>query len=65
MNHGDHRWWSFHDVNASDFKGCGGLMGPTAVIVSEETPPSKPRFKKKKEKVLCRHCTLIIIISFE
>ncbi|CAK9174686.1 unnamed protein product [Ilex paraguariensis] len=38
LNHGSPEWWSFHDVNASDVKGCGELAGPMAVIVSEETP---------------------------
>ncbi|XVE73201.1 hypothetical protein DITRI_Ditri11bG0098300 [Diplodiscus trichospermus] len=32
-------WWSFHDINSSDARGCGGLTGPMAIIVSEETPP--------------------------
>ncbi|PON52884.1 Piezo family [Trema orientale] len=40
MNHANYEWWSFHDINASDFKGCGGLTGPIAVVVSEETPPT-------------------------
>ncbi|KAJ4954572.1 hypothetical protein NE237_011355 [Protea cynaroides] len=38
MNHGSPRWWSFRDINASELNGCGGLRGPMAVIVSEETP---------------------------
>ncbi|KAJ4968303.1 hypothetical protein NE237_015004 [Protea cynaroides] len=38
MNHGSPEWWSFHDINASESDGCGGLKGPMAVIVSEETP---------------------------
>lgn len=32
-------WWSFHDINSSAVRGCGGLTGPMAIIVSEETPP--------------------------
>ncbi|GMN48728.1 hypothetical protein TIFTF001_017898 [Ficus carica] len=40
INQENNQWWSFHDINASDFKGCGGLMGPIAVVVSEETPPT-------------------------
>ncbi|GFZ13684.1 hypothetical protein Acr_23g0020690 [Actinidia rufa] len=31
-------WWSFHDINPLNISGCGGLVGPTAIIVSEETP---------------------------
>lgn len=38
LNHGNPPWWSFRDTNASDVAGCGGLSGPTAIIVSEETP---------------------------
>lgn len=41
MNRENYQWWSFHDINASDINGCGGLTGPMAVIVSEETPPRK------------------------
>ncbi|KAK6915539.1 Piezo non-specific cation channel, R-Ras-binding domain [Dillenia turbinata] len=38
LNRGNPEWWSFHDINASEVKGCGGLSGPMAIIVSEETP---------------------------
>ncbi|KAL7126558.1 hypothetical protein ABFS83_14G196300 [Erythranthe nasuta] len=38
LHHGNSEWWSFHDINSSDAYGCGGLSGPMAVIVSEETP---------------------------
>ncbi|XP_062143961.1 piezo-type mechanosensitive ion channel homolog [Alnus glutinosa] len=39
INRVDNEWWSFHDVNSSDVTGCGGLTGPMAIIISEETPP--------------------------
>ncbi|XP_050238768.1 piezo-type mechanosensitive ion channel homolog [Mercurialis annua] len=39
MNRQDFSWWSFHDINKSDVRGCGGLTGPMAIIMSEETPP--------------------------
>ncbi|KAK4788023.1 hypothetical protein SAY86_019342 [Trapa natans] len=39
LNRGELKWWSFHDVNSSNVGGCGGLTGPMAIIVSEETPP--------------------------
>ncbi|OVA04417.1 Piezo family [Macleaya cordata] len=38
LNRGSTEWWSFHDINASDVSGCGGLTGPMAILVSEETP---------------------------
>lgn len=38
LNHGPREWWSFHDIDASFTSGCGGLAGPMAIIVSEETP---------------------------
>lgn len=41
MNRAEFQWWSFHDVNTSLANGCGGLTGPMAIIVSEETPPRK------------------------
>ncbi|XP_030552431.1 piezo-type mechanosensitive ion channel homolog isoform X1 [Rhodamnia argentea] len=39
LNRAERQWWSFHDINSSDVSGCGGLKGPMAIIVSEETPP--------------------------
>ncbi|KAF9669400.1 hypothetical protein SADUNF_Sadunf14G0103800 [Salix dunnii] len=38
LNRADFNWWSFHDINSSDISGCGGLTGPMAVVMSEETP---------------------------
>ncbi|XP_038681197.1 piezo-type mechanosensitive ion channel homolog isoform X2 [Tripterygium wilfordii] len=38
-NRKNFEWWSFHDINPSNVSGCEGLSGPTAIIVSEETPP--------------------------
>uniref|UniRef100_A0A5B7BCU2 Uncharacterized protein n=1 Tax=Davidia involucrata TaxID=16924 RepID=A0A5B7BCU2_DAVIN len=38
INNGNPEWWSFHDINSLDVSGCGGLTGPMAIIVSEETP---------------------------
>ncbi|KAF9607147.1 hypothetical protein IFM89_032369 [Coptis chinensis] len=38
LNRGSQDWWSFHDMSASDVGGCGGLTGPIAIIVTEETP---------------------------
>ena len=38
LNRGNPEWWSFHDINALNFGGCGELAGPMAIIVSEETP---------------------------
>lgn len=35
---GSPEWWSFHDINGTDITACGGLAGPMAIIVSEETP---------------------------
>ncbi|XP_068337805.1 piezo-type mechanosensitive ion channel homolog [Pyrus communis] len=39
LNRANYEWWSFRDINSSDVNGCGGLTGPMAIIVSEETPP--------------------------
>ncbi|XP_058187359.1 piezo-type mechanosensitive ion channel homolog isoform X2 [Rhododendron vialii] len=38
IHRGSPEWWSFHDISSLDVNGCGGLAGPMAVIVSEETP---------------------------
>ncbi|XP_021280441.1 piezo-type mechanosensitive ion channel homolog isoform X2 [Herrania umbratica] len=39
INHAAFEWWSFHDINSSNVRGCRDLTGPMAIIVSEETPP--------------------------
>ncbi|XP_037492491.1 piezo-type mechanosensitive ion channel homolog isoform X2 [Jatropha curcas] len=39
LNHADVNWWSFHDINSPNASACGGLRGPMAIIMSEETPP--------------------------
>lgn len=41
INHEQYEWWSFHDINSSDWSKCGGLTGPMAIIISEEIPPRK------------------------
>ncbi|XP_073309435.1 piezo-type mechanosensitive ion channel homolog isoform X2 [Primulina huaijiensis] len=38
FHHGSSESWSFHDINSLEKNWCGGLSGPMAVIVSEETP---------------------------
>lgn len=38
LNRGSSEWWSFHDTDSLDGSGCGGLRGPMAIVVSEETP---------------------------
>ncbi|KAI4369413.1 hypothetical protein MLD38_017853 [Melastoma candidum] len=38
LNRGNPEWWSFHDIDIPNVKGCRSLSGPTAVVVSEETP---------------------------
>ncbi|XP_077232288.1 piezo-type mechanosensitive ion channel component isoform X2 [Tasmannia lanceolata] len=42
LNHETPKWWSFHDINALDVRGCEGVTGPMAIIVSEETPRTYP-----------------------
>lgn len=58
LNRADYSWWSFHDINSSDIRGCGGLAGPMAVVVSEETPPRKFR------KTLCHMYLLMACYGF-
>lgn len=39
LNHDDNStWWSFYDISWLDSIVCGDLMGPRAIVVSEETP---------------------------
>ncbi|TKY52583.1 Piezo-type mechanosensitive ion channel-like [Spatholobus suberectus] len=40
INREQFEWWAFRDINPSNLSGlCGGLTGPMAIIMSEETPP--------------------------
>jgi hypothetical protein len=38
---GNQAWWSFLRDGAAKGDGCNSVLGPTAVTVSEEVPPSK------------------------
>lgn len=38
INHQNPEWWSFFDVNPLNVTHCEGLVGPMAIVVSEETP---------------------------
>ncbi|XP_073283729.1 piezo-type mechanosensitive ion channel homolog isoform X2 [Primulina huaijiensis] len=38
LHHGTSKWWSFHVINSFNTSSCRGLLGPMAIIVSEETP---------------------------
>ncbi|KAI3800979.1 hypothetical protein L1987_29079 [Smallanthus sonchifolius] len=38
LNRGESQWWSFIDVSLLNSSVCGDLMGPMAIVVSEETP---------------------------
>ncbi|KAF8038804.1 hypothetical protein BT93_B1379 [Corymbia citriodora subsp. variegata] len=38
LNRGHPGWWSFHDTDAPNIRGCGTLAGPMAIVISEETP---------------------------
>eukprot|EP01018_Ginkgo_biloba_P028454 Gb_34724 [translate_table: standard] len=38
MNRRASPWWSFYHNNASELETCCRLTGPTAIVVSEETP---------------------------
>lgn len=38
LNRGESEWWSFFDISLLNSSVCGDLMGPMAIVVSEETP---------------------------
>nr|GFD49150.1 piezo-type mechanosensitive ion channel homolog [Tanacetum cinerariifolium] len=38
LNRGNSNWWSFYDISWLESNVCGDLMGPMAIVVSEETP---------------------------
>ncbi|KAJ8453235.1 hypothetical protein Cgig2_008119 [Carnegiea gigantea] len=38
INHQNPEWWSFFDINPLNVTHCEGLVGPMAIVVSEETP---------------------------
>lgn len=38
LNRGKSKWWSFYDISWLDSNVCGDLLGPMAIVVSEETP---------------------------
>ncbi|XP_074268978.1 piezo-type mechanosensitive ion channel homolog isoform X2 [Silene latifolia] len=38
INRQNSEWWSFYDINPLNVTECKGLTGPSAIVVSEETP---------------------------
>ncbi|PWA88896.1 hypothetical protein CTI12_AA084740 [Artemisia annua] len=38
LNRGESEWWSFYDISLLNSAVCGDLVGPMAIVVSEETP---------------------------
>ncbi|KAK9055797.1 hypothetical protein SSX86_026882 [Deinandra increscens subsp. villosa] len=38
LNRGESPWWSFYDISLLNSSVCGDLVGPMAIVVSEETP---------------------------
>ncbi|KAD3068641.1 hypothetical protein R6Q59_017338 [Mikania micrantha] len=38
LNREESQWWSFIDISLLNTSVCGDLMGPMAIVVSEETP---------------------------
>nr|XP_043619300.1 piezo-type mechanosensitive ion channel homolog [Erigeron canadensis] len=38
LNRGESEWWSFYDISLLNSSVCGDLVGPMAIVVSEETP---------------------------
>lgn len=38
LNRGESEWWSFYDISLLNSTVCGDLVGPMAIVVSEETP---------------------------
>lgn len=64
LNRGSSEWWSFYDISWLDSNVCGDLMGPMAIVVSEETP-RKYVLSWKHSSIYepVKHQLLIIIIS--
>ena len=51
LNRGESEWWSFYDISLLNSTVCGDLVGPMAIVVSEETP----------RKCFCKICRLNVV----
>ncbi|KAF5762910.1 putative Piezo family protein [Helianthus annuus] len=56
-------WWSFYDISWLDSKVCGDLMGPRAIVVSEETPQGLLGETLSKSSIWGLYITFVLAVG--
>ncbi|KAI3732422.1 hypothetical protein L1987_63627 [Smallanthus sonchifolius] len=57
------KWWSFYDISWLDSKVCGDLMGPRAIVVSEETPQGLLGETLSKSSIWGLYITFVLAVG--
>ncbi|KAI3678969.1 hypothetical protein L6452_38273 [Arctium lappa] len=60
---GDSEWWSFFDISWFNSNVCGDLMGPKAIVVSEETPQGLLGETLSKSSIWGLYITFVLAVG--
>ncbi|KAJ9543235.1 hypothetical protein OSB04_022942 [Centaurea solstitialis] len=64
LNHRGHsEWWSFFDIGWFNSNVCGDLMGPKAIVVSEETPQGLLGETLSKSSIWGLYITFVLAVG--
>ncbi|XP_071738279.1 piezo-type mechanosensitive ion channel homolog [Rutidosis leptorrhynchoides] len=63
LNRGSSEWWSFFDISWLDSNVCGDLMGPMAIVVSEETPQGLLGETLSKSSIWGLYITFVLAVG--
>nr|XP_043638394.1 piezo-type mechanosensitive ion channel homolog [Erigeron canadensis] len=63
LNRGSSEWWSFYDISWLDSNVCGDLMGPMAIVVSEETPQGLLGETLSKSSIWGLYITFVLAVG--
>ncbi|PWA92008.1 Piezo non-specific cation channel, R-Ras-binding domain protein [Artemisia annua] len=63
LNRGNSTWWSFYDISWLESNACGDLMGPMAIVVSEETPQGLLGETLSKSSIWGLYITFVLAVG--
>ncbi|CAH1447448.1 unnamed protein product [Lactuca virosa] len=63
LHRGSSEWWSFYDIDWLNSSACGDLMGPMAIVVSEETPQGLLGETLSKSSIWGLYITFVLAVG--
>ncbi|KAI3752438.1 hypothetical protein L2E82_24470 [Cichorium intybus] len=63
LHRGSAEWWSFYDIDWLNSSACGDLMGPMAIVVSEETPQGLLGETLSKSSIWGLYITFVLAVG--